>query len=95
MGSVRIGTLELLKDKVDLSQIRVLAESRSYPSWVYAARAGLDPAVVEAVSRAMFALTGKCPNTPRSWTRPLPGHRPLHRPDFDPIRGLIAKLGLE
>jgi phosphonate transport system substrate-binding protein len=44
IGSVRDGTLSLLEGKIDLSQIRILAESRRYPGWVYAHRPGLDPA---------------------------------------------------
>jgi phosphonate transport system substrate-binding protein len=44
VGLIREGTLDILADKIDLKQIRVLAYSRWYPGWVYAARRGLDPA---------------------------------------------------
>jgi hypothetical protein len=47
----------MLEDKIDLSQIRVLAESRRYPGWVYASRAGLDEEVVERIGKAMFDLS--------------------------------------
>jgi phosphonate transport system substrate-binding protein len=96
LGSVRVGTLELLKDKVDLSQIRVLAESRSYPGWVYAARSGLDPSVVEAVASAMFALDPSVPEQARILDAArFQGIIPSTDADFDPIRDLVAKLGLE
>ncbi len=96
LGSVRNDTLDLLKDKVDLSQIRVLAESRHYPGWVYAARSGLDPAVVSALASAMFALDPTVPEQARI----LDAARfqsiiPSTDADFDPIRDLVAKLGLE
>jgi phosphonate transport system substrate-binding protein len=56
VGMIREGTLKILADKIDLKQIRVLAYSRWYPGWVYAARRGLDPAVVAKIKRALLAL---------------------------------------
>lgn len=96
VGSVRNDALELLKDKVDLSQIRVLAESRSYPGWVYSARAGLDQEVVDAVARAMFALDPADPEQAHILGEArFQGIIPSADGDFDPIRDLMAKLGLE
>lgn len=96
LGSVRDGALDLLKDKIDLSQIRVLAESRPYPGWVYAARAGLDPEVVRAVAAALFALDKAAPEQARILeTARFQGIIPSSDPDFDPIRRLVATLGLE
>lgn len=56
VGLIREGTLDILADKIDLSQIRVLAHSRWYPGWVYAARRGLDPGILEKVKQALLAL---------------------------------------
>jgi phosphonate transport system substrate-binding protein len=56
VGLIREGTLNILKNKIDLKQIRVLAHSRWYPGWVYAARKGLDPALVEKIKQALLAL---------------------------------------
>lgn len=96
LGSVRVGTLDLLKDKVDLTQIRVLAESRSYPGWVYAARVGLDPAVVDALAQAMFALDPARPEDAHILAAAhFQGIIASTDPDFDPIRDLVNKLGLE
>jgi len=96
VGSVRVGTLELLKDKVDLSQIRVLAESRSYPGWVYAARAGLDPEVVDALAKAMFALDPTRPDDAHILAAAhIQGIIPSTDADFDPIRDLVTTLGQE
>jgi len=55
-GTIREGTLDLLADKIDLSQIRVLAHSRWYPGWVYSARRDLDPGTVESIKQALVAL---------------------------------------
>ncbi len=96
IGSVRDGALELMGDRIDLSQIRVLAESRHYPGWVYSARSGLDPRVVERVARTMLALA---PDNP--------AHRKIldtarfqaivasEDDDYQPIRDLVTKLELD
>jgi phosphonate transport system substrate-binding protein len=58
VGLIREGTLDVMgqKGRIDLRQIRVLADSRWYPGWVYAARRGLDPAVVAKIKDALLAL---------------------------------------
>jgi phosphonate transport system substrate-binding protein len=56
VGLIREGTLNILKNKIDLKQIQVLAYSPWYPGWVYAARRGLDPALVEKIKQALLAL---------------------------------------
>jgi phosphonate transport system substrate-binding protein len=56
VGLIREGTLNILKNKIELKQIRVLAYSPWYPGWVYAARKGLDPALVEKIKQALLAL---------------------------------------
>jgi phosphonate transport system substrate-binding protein len=61
VGMIREGTLKILADKIDLKQIRVLAYSHWYPGWVYAARRGLDPAVVAKIKNALLALNIKNP----------------------------------
>ena len=40
---IREGTLDILGNKIDLTQIRVLAHSPWYPGWVYAVPAGAGP----------------------------------------------------
>jgi phosphonate transport system substrate-binding protein len=56
VGLIREGTLNILSNKIDLAKIRVLAYSPWYPGWVYAARRGLDPTVVEKIKQALLAL---------------------------------------
>jgi len=96
IGSVRDGALALLKDKIDLSHIRILAESKRYPGWVYASRPGLDPGVVDKISRAMFALSMERPDDAVILTTAgMRGLIPAVDADYDPVRELAGKLGLE
>jgi phosphonate transport system substrate-binding protein len=56
VGTIREGTLDIMADKIDLKLIRILAHSHWYPGWVYAARRGLDPAIVDKIKQALLAL---------------------------------------
>ncbi len=56
VGLIREGTLDILADKIDLKQIRILAYSHWYPGWVYAARRGMDSDSQEKIFRALLAL---------------------------------------
>jgi len=56
VGMIREGTLNILANKIDLRQIRILAYTPWYPGWVYAARRGLDPAIVKKIKQALLAL---------------------------------------
>ncbi len=56
VGLIREGTLEVVKDKIDLQQIRVLAFSHWYPGWVYAARRDFDRDKLAKIKEALLAL---------------------------------------
>ena len=59
---VREGTrTEVMKDQVDISKVRVLAYTPWYSGWVYAARKGLDPVVLDKIRSAMLKLDFKDP----------------------------------
>jgi len=93
IGSIREGTLDVVRDKVDLSQIRVLAHTPWYPSWVYAARRNLDPKTRGLIAAALKRLDPS-----------VPEHRvilaqagieriiPSTNTDFDSIRDLVNKI---
>ncbi len=55
IGTIRKGALDVVASKIDLGDVRVLAEL-VLPGWVYSSRKGLDSDVVSALSSAMFAL---------------------------------------
>ncbi len=96
VGSVRDGTLALMEGKLDLSKIRVLAESRRYPGWLFSARKGLDPAIVDKVARAMFKLDNANPeHTLILDTARFLAIIPSQDSDYDPVRELVARVGLE
>jgi phosphonate transport system substrate-binding protein len=61
VGTIREGTLDIMADKIDLKLIRILAHSHWYPGWVYAARRGLDPAILDKIEKALLALNLETP----------------------------------
>ncbi|MBG0789699.1 MAG: phosphate/phosphite/phosphonate ABC transporter substrate-binding protein [Desulfovibrionaceae bacterium] len=95
VGSIRKGTLDVVADKINLADIRVLAETRPYPGWVYAARKGLDPAVVKAVARAMLKLDHAKPAD--AAILDAAGMRAIistEDAEYAPVRALAHTLGL-
>jgi len=96
IGTIRRGTLEVVKDKIDLSNIRVLAETPPYPGWVYAARQGLAPEIVTTLASAMFALDqGESNDQDILEAAGMRGIIPAEDADYNKVRVLAYKLGLE
>jgi len=96
IGSIRDGTLEILRERIDIGQIRILAESKSYPGWVYAARAGLAPEITEKIAAAMFALSIDRPDDATILqTAGMRGIIPANDADYGSVRQLVEKLGLD
>lgn len=95
-GTIREGTLDVLRGRVDLDQIRVLARTRAYPEWVFAARKGLDPQVTDAVARAMFALDAANPEHKAILeAASLRAILPAGDRDLDAVRELVRTLGMD
>jgi phosphonate transport system substrate-binding protein len=89
VGMIREGTLKILADRIDLKQIRVLAYSRWYPGWVYAARRGLDPAIVEKIKKALLALNINNPEQKAILEKAgFVAIIPAQDADFNPVRRL-------
>ncbi|WP_031479429.1 phosphate/phosphite/phosphonate ABC transporter substrate-binding protein [Maridesulfovibrio frigidus] len=94
-ASIREGTLDIVKDKVNISKLRVVAETKPYPSWVYAARKDLDPKIIELISNAMFNLSmNKQDQSEILKQAGMRGIISAKDSDYDSIRVLIEKLGL-
>ena len=55
-GCVRNGMREKLEDRIDISQIKVIAETKRYPSWVFSAYDGVDPKIVKKVKEALLNI---------------------------------------
>lgn len=89
VGTIREGTLDIMADKIDLQQIRVLAYSRWYPGWVYAARRGLDPAILDQIKTALLALNMGNPQHAAILKKAgFIGIIPAKDEDFNPVRRL-------
>jgi phosphonate transport system substrate-binding protein len=96
IGSVREGALELLADKIHLDEIRVLGHTPWYPGWMYAARGDLSPEVVDSIKNALLQLN--CNDTsvrPICDAAHISGIVPAQDRDFDSIRHLAAKVGID
>ncbi len=92
IGAIREGTLDVLAETLDLSRIRVLAETPAYPGWVYAARQGLDPERVETLSQALLALDSADPEHAAILEAACFNSVISARDsDYDPIRELLAR----
>jgi len=95
VGTIRKGTLDIVRDKIDLEQIRVLAESRPYPGWVYSVRKGFDPAITEKIARALLDLSmSRHDDAPVLAAAGMIDIISARDEDYEPIRSLIRRLGL-
>jgi len=96
IGTIREGALDVVAGRIDVSKIRILSRTRTYPGWVYAARKGLDPNNLDKIKTALAALDFNRQD-----------HReileaanffkviPTQDEDFQPVRTLMDKLGME
>lgn len=95
-GAIREGTLDILASKIDLSQIRVLAQTPWYPGWVYAARKDLDPDKLEKIKRALLALDINNPeHKPILEKAGFVAIIPAKDSDFDRVRQLASLVEAE
>ena len=96
VGTIREGTLDIMADKIDLKLIRILAHSHWYPGWVYAARRGLDPAIVDKIKKALLALNIETPEHLAILKKArFIAVIPARDEDFNPVRrlGQIVESG--
>ena len=96
IGSVREGMLDLVADKIDLSQIRILAHTPYYPGWMYAHRKELDPKVLSAVKGALLKINCTSPEYRDICDAAhFSGVITAEDSDYDSIRDLAAKVGID
>ncbi len=97
IGAIREGSLSVVKDKIDINQIKVIANSSWYPGWVYAYSPRLSQDVVDRVRDAMLELDYK--NNPQHRlildAAKFIGFVPSDDRDFDHVRELSKKVGLD
>jgi phosphonate transport system substrate-binding protein len=95
VGTIRKGTLDVVRDKIDLAQIRVLAESRPFPGWVYSVRKGFDPALRDKIAAALHELRmDRADDANILLAADMVGIIPARDEDFEPIRDLVSSLNL-
>ena len=94
-GTAREGTLDVVADKIDISEIRVIAHTRWYPGWVYSARKGLDPGIQARISASLLKLD---PANPEHLLILQAAHFsriiPSSDTEFEALGDLILKVGL-
>lgn len=96
IGSIREGTLNVVANKLDISEIRVVANTRWYPGWVFAARKGLDPAIEANIKEALCALDYDNPEQQAILrAADIFGIIPARDKNFDPVRDLVDRLAMD
>jgi phosphonate transport system substrate-binding protein len=92
-GTVRNGMLEVMKDQVDVKQLRVLAETPKYPAWVLSAGAGVKPETAEKVRKAFLNLP-KAMLLSAQLPGKVEGFVPAKESDFDMLKKTLEKTGV-
>ncbi|MCP4339127.1 MAG: phosphate/phosphite/phosphonate ABC transporter substrate-binding protein [Desulfobulbaceae bacterium] len=97
IGTIREGSLNVVKDKIDINQIKVIASSSWYPGWVYAYSPRLSQEVADRIRDAMLKLDYN--NNPQHRlildAAKFIGFVPSDDRDFDQVRELSKKVGLD
>ena len=95
IGSIREGTLNVVSDKIDTSEIRVIGETPLYPGWVYAARSGLAPEIIKKIKTALLELDyNQKEYTPILETAHFTGLVSSEDQDFDSVKKLAAMVDI-
>jgi phosphonate transport system substrate-binding protein len=95
IGSIREGTLDVVTNKIDISQIRVRAHTRWYPGWVFAAKRGLDEQTVSAIQGALCRLEARSKQYPEILeAADVVGIIPAEDKDFTGLREHADTLGM-
>ena len=95
VGTIREGTLNVVADKIDINEIRVIANTRWYPGWVYAARAGLEPKIVERIRNSLLKLDfNRKAHQQILEAADFIKVIPSDDRDYNPVRELAVKVGI-
>ena len=97
LGSIREGSLTVVENKIDINQIKVVASSRSYPGWVYAYSPRLPQEAADKIRAALLKLDYQHDPHHRAIldAAKFIGFVPSDDRDFDPVRDLSTKVGLD
>jgi phosphonate transport system substrate-binding protein len=93
-GGIREDDLDKMKDKVDLSQIRIVGYTEYFPNWPLFASSSLDKAIEAKIRTALLKLK---PGHPQSRTvldaARLSGFVPVSDRDYDELRRAARLAG--
>jgi phosphonate transport system substrate-binding protein len=94
-GGIREDDLEKMKDKVDLSQIKVVAFTDYYPNWPFFATPNLDKGKAAKIKAALLKLK---PGDPQSIkvvdAAKLVGFAPVSDKEYDQLRTAAQLVGV-
>jgi phosphonate transport system substrate-binding protein len=96
IGLIREGALNVVADRIDIRQIRVVAYSKYYPGWVYSARKDLNPEHLQKIQAALFNLSMESSEhrpilEKADFTRIVPSSDA----EFDSVRELMTLVGID
>jgi phosphonate transport system substrate-binding protein len=95
IGTIREGTLNVVADRIDTNEIRVIANTRWYPGWVYAAKAHLKPQIVEKIKHALLKLDFNLKDHKKILAAAdFIGVIPSDDQDFSSVKELAARIGI-
>lgn len=95
IGTIREGALDVVAGKIDVRQIRILARTRAYPGWVYAANKDMNPDHLFKIRQALVSLDFN-QNHHREILEAAEFIRviPADDADFKAVRELTSRLSL-
>lgn len=93
-GCVRNGMREKLENRIDLSQIRVIAETKRYPSWVFSTYDGADPKIVKKVKKALLKIPPELFKKAKLPGRVVKFQDAINK-DFESVRELAEKVKMK
>ncbi len=95
VGLIREGTLNVVADKIDLSQIRILAYSNWYPGWIYSARPDLNPEILYQIKEALIRMDYDNPDHRQILDKAdFTGIIPTDDTEMASVRELLDTLGI-
>ena len=95
IGTIREGSLGVVKDKIDIDKIKVIDSSSWYPGWVYAYSPRLSQEVADRIRDAMLKLDYNNPQHRQILdAAKFIGFVPSDDRDFDQVRELSKKVEL-
>jgi phosphonate transport system substrate-binding protein len=93
IGTIREGTLDVVANRINLNDIRIIANTPLYPGWVYAMRKGLDAKVIQKIKTALLELNfNKKEDQIILEAADFIKIIPASDQEFDPIRKLASDL---